>query len=60
MFSHIHLSHLERSWYWGGGKRICHHRIFPLPKSYLLETNTHKGHLSDLSEKLDTAKPYWT
>lgn len=60
MFSHIHLSHLERSWYWGGRKRICHHHIFPLPKSYLSETNTHKGHLSDLSEKLDTAKPYWT
>lgn len=66
MFSHMYLSRLERSWYWGGGKWICikafkslhsHHHILPPPMSYLLEINTNKGHLSDLSEKLDPAKP---
>lgn len=34
-----------------------HYCILSPPKSHLLETNTHKGHLSDLSEKLDLAKP---
>lgn len=66
MFSHVYFSHWQRSWYWDEGKWICikafkslhsHHHISSPPKSYLLETNTHKGHLSDLSEKLDPAKP---